>query len=108
MSHAHPIAIATWRLGFSLIIIAAALAFTRQWRQWSQLTRHELGIALGAGGMLALHFWSWNTSVGLTSVAASVVLVNTQPVVVALLSTFWLKEAPNQRQWMGIAIAMIG
>jgi drug/metabolite transporter (DMT)-like permease len=67
-----------------------------------------LAIAVGAGVMLALHFWSWNTSVGLTSVAASVVLVNTQPVVVALLSAVWLHEAPSQRQWLGIAIAMTG
>ena len=107
-SHAHPLAIAAWRLGFSLVIIAIALAITGQWRQWVRLARTELLIALGAGAMLALHFWSWNTAVGLTSVAASVVLVNTQPVVVALLSATWLHEAPSRRQWLGIAIAMAG
>ena len=58
--------------------------------------------------MLALHFWSWNTSVTMTTVAASVVLVNTQPVVVALLSGMWLHETPTRRQWVGIAIAMLG
>ena len=58
--------------------------------------------------MLALHFWSWNSSISLTSVAASVVLVNTQPVVVALLSVVWLREQPTRRQWTGIAIAMLG
>jgi drug/metabolite transporter (DMT)-like permease len=63
---------------------------------------------MGAGAMLALHFWSWNTSVTLTSVAASVVLVNTQPVVVALLSALWLRERPTRRQWLGIAISMLG
>ena len=108
LSHAHPLAIAAWRLGFSLIVIAVALAVTGEWRQWRRVSRTELGIALGAGGMLALHFWSWNSSIGLTSVAASVVLVNTQPVVVALLSVAWLGEAPSRRQWIGIAIAMAG
>ena len=108
LSHAHPLAIAAWRLGFSLLVIAAALAFTGQWRQWRRITRRELAIALGAGAMLALHFWSWNASVALTSVAASVVLVNTQPIVVALLSAVWLHEAPSRRQWMGIGVAMIG
>jgi len=34
--------------------------------------------------------------------------VNTQPVVVALLSTVWLHEAPSRRQWAGIVIAMLG
>src|SRR3954469_19378835 len=108
LSHAHPLAIAAWRLAFSLIVIAVALLVTGEWRQWRRLTWREAGIAAGAGSMLALHFWSRNTSVGLTSVAASVVLVNTQPVVVALLSVFWLREAPSRRQWLGIAIAMVG
>lgn len=58
--------------------------------------------------MLALHFWSWNASIAYTTVAASVVLVNTQPVVVALLSTFWLRERPTGLQWIGIAVAMFG
>jgi drug/metabolite transporter (DMT)-like permease len=108
LSGAHPLAIAAWRLGFSLIVIAAALAMTGEWRQLRRITRRELAIALGAGSMLALHFWSWNSSVALTSVAASVVLVNTQPVVVALLSMIWLREAPSRRQWIGIGIAMLG
>jgi drug/metabolite transporter (DMT)-like permease len=108
LSGAGALAIGVWRLGFSLIVICIALAITGQWRQWRRLTRRELAVALGAGTMLALHFWSWNASVALTSVAASVVLVNTQPVVVALLSVFWLREAPSRRQWLGIGIAMVG
>ncbi len=108
LSSAHPLAIAAWRLGFSLVIIAGALAITGQWRQWRLLSRAQVAVAVGAGTMLAFHFWSWNASVALTSVAASVVLVNTQPVVVALLSMFWLGEAPSRRQWAGIGIAMGG
>src|SRR4051812_29070275 len=84
LSHAHPLVIAAWRLGFSLLVIAAALLVTGEWRQWGRVTRRELAIALTAGGLLAIHFWSWNASIAFTSVAASVVLVNTQPVVVAL------------------------
>lgn len=108
LSRANPLAIAAWRLGFSLIVIAVALLATGEWRQWRRVTRRELAIAVGAGAMLALHFWSWNASVALTSVAASVVLVNTQPVVVALLSVLWLAEKPTGRQWAGIAVAMLG
>jgi len=108
LSHAHPLAIASWRLGFSLIVIAVALALTGEWRQWARLSKREVGVGLAAGAMLALHFWSWNTSVTMTTVAASVVLVNTQPVVVALLSGGWLRETPSRRQWIGIGIAMVG
>jgi len=76
------LAIAIWRVGFSLIIIAMALAITGSWRQWRRLERRAVGIALGAGTMLAVHFWAWNTSVSYTTVAASVVLVDMQPVIV--------------------------
>ncbi|CAN5346282.1 DMT family transporter [soil metagenome] len=108
LSRAGPLVVASWRLFFSLIIIAAALALTGEWRQWRRLTSRELTLGAGAGAMLALHFWSWNASISLTSVAASVVLVNTQPVVVALLSVIFLAEAPSRRQWVGIAIGIAG
>ena len=108
LSHAEPLAIASWRLGFSLIIIAFALVLTGEWRQWRGLEGQDVRLAAGAGASLACHFWSWNTSVAMTSVSASVVLVNTQPIIVALLSALWLKEAPTRRQWTGIAIALLG
>jgi len=108
MSAAHPLAIATWRLGFSLLCIAVMLVVTGGWRQWRTLDRRTALAAAGAGAMLALHFWSWNTSLALTTVAASVVLVNLQPAVVALISAAWLGERPTRRQWSGIAFAMLG
>jgi drug/metabolite transporter (DMT)-like permease len=108
LSHAHPLTIAIWRLGFSLIIVAVALLLTGTWRQWNRLDRRSGLIAGGAGVMLAIHFWAWNSSIALTSVAASVVLVNTQPALVALLSAGWLREPPTRRQWAGIAVAMCG
>ena len=108
LSHAHPLTIAIWRLGFSLILIVVALIATGTWRQWRRLDRTGVLLALGAGGMLALHFWSWNSSIGLTTVAASVVLVNMQPAIVALLSAGWLREPPSRAQWIGIAVAMVG
>jgi drug/metabolite transporter (DMT)-like permease len=108
LSHANALAIGAWRLGFSLVIIAGFLVGTGGWRQWRRLSRQDFAITLGAGVLLAIHFWTWNASIALTTVAASVVLVNTQPVVVALLSAFWLREPPSRTQWLGIAIAMTG
>src|SRR3954468_14303720 len=102
------VAIAIWRLGFSLIVVAIALLITGSWRQWRRLDRRAALIAFGAGAMLAIHFWSWNASVSMTTVAASVLLVNAQPAIVAVLSVFWLHEPPSRRQWVGIAIAMLG
>lgn len=108
LSHAHPLTIAIWRLGFSLVIILVALVTTGTWRQLRHLDRSAALLAAGAGVMLAIHFWTWNASVGLTTVAASVVLVNMQPAIVALLSAGWLREPPSRRQWIGIAVAMGG
>ena len=108
LSAAAPLAIATWRLAFSLLIIAVALAVTGGWRQWSRLSAREVGVALAAGVALAIHFWSWNASLNYTTVAASVVLVNIQPVLVAALSGPWLGETPSARQWVGVVIALVG
>jgi drug/metabolite transporter (DMT)-like permease len=108
LSHAHPLAIAIWRLGFTLIIVAIAVVLTGSWRQWRRLDRSGTVIAVAAGTLLAVHFWTWNASIAFTTVAASVVLVNMQPAMVALLSAVWLGEPPTGRQWMGIAVAMAG
>ncbi len=108
LSHADPLAVAAWRLGFSLIVIAIFLAVQGSWRQWARLDRRAVAVGVGAGALLAIHFWAWNASISYTTVAASVVLVNTQPVVVAALSALWLREPPTRRQWVGIAIAMLG
>ncbi|HET7457030.1 MAG TPA: DMT family transporter [Gemmatimonadaceae bacterium] len=108
LSHADPLAIASWRLAFSLLVVGAALARSGGWRQWARLRRGDLAVAVGAGVLLALHFWSWNASIGLTTIAASVVLVNMQPAFVALASAAWLHERPERRQAIGIGVAIAG
>lgn len=108
LSVSSPLVIATWRLGFSLVLVAAALVITGSWRKWAHLGRTEFLMAGGGGVLLALHFWSWNTSLRYTSVAASVSLVNLQPVLVALFSARWLGERADRRQWIGITIAIVG
>jgi drug/metabolite transporter (DMT)-like permease len=108
LSSADPVAIAVWRLGFSLLIVVAFLAVTREWRDWSRMTSRELALAAAGGVSLALHFWAWNASIHLTTIAASVTLVNLQPAVVAVISAVALKEAPAGRQIIGIGIAILG
>jgi drug/metabolite transporter (DMT)-like permease len=108
LSAADPVAIAVWRLGFSLVIVAAFLLTSAEWRDWKRLSSGELALALFGGVCLGLHFWAWNVSIHLTTIAASVTLVNLQPVVVAAISAIALKEAPTRRQIFGIAIAILG
>ncbi|MHB1097243.1 MAG: DMT family transporter [Gemmatimonadaceae bacterium] len=108
LSEAPPLAIATWRLGFSLIIVAVPLIWTRGWRQWRGLSTKDLGIAVAAGAFLAVHFWSWIASLGMTTVAASVLLVNLHPVAMIAGSALWLGERPTKRQIIGTIIGLAG
>ena len=108
LSESPALVIAAWRLGLSLVIVAIALLVSGTWRQWRVVSRGDLALAGGAGVLLALHFWSWNQSLRFTSVAASVSLVNLQPVIIALVSARWLGERPGRRGWTGILIAVLG
>jgi drug/metabolite transporter (DMT)-like permease len=108
LSTADPVAIAVWRLGFSLLIVAAFLIATGEWRDWSRIGAGETALATLGGISLALHFWAWNASIHLTTIAASVTLVSLQPAVVATISAVALREAPSRRQVLGIAVAIAG
>lgn len=108
LSTSDAVTIAAWRLGFSLLIVAGFLLFTKEWRDWRKLTLREFMIAVFGGVCLALHFWAWNASIHLTTIAASVTLVNTQPAFVAAISAVALKERPAPKQVIGIAVAIIG
>jgi len=108
LSHAEPLAIAVWRMGLTLAVVGAIAVATGTWKQYRGLSRPDLLAAFGAGAFLAMHLWSWIVSIGMTSVAASVVLVNVHPIVVALGSAIWLGEKPTRTQIIGIAIALGG
>lgn len=108
LSRTGALGIAVWRLGFSLAIVAGALTLSGEWRALGTVRKNELAIAGGAGILLALHFWAWNASVQLTTIAASVTLVSVQPVFVALLSAAILRETPSRRQMVGMAVSLAG
>lgn len=67
-----------------------------------------LGAAAVAGMLLALHFGTWMASLRLTGIAASTVLVSTQPLFSMLLSGLILKEPPPRRTWAALTLALAG
>lgn len=73
-----------------------------------RIGRHDLVSALIAGVALAAHFATWFESVDRTSIAASVTLVQTAPIFVAIGATVLLDEPPSTRTIVGIAIAAVG
>src|SRR3954463_7927835 len=80
------LAIAAWRLTISTVFILVVLCFRRAAWRGVRLSRRDIALAALAGALLSLHFWTWITSLGYTTVASSVVLVSMQPLFVAVLS----------------------
>lgn len=72
------------------------------------LTRRDLGLIIGAGILLALHFATWVTSLEYTSVLLSVVFVTTGPIWVALLEMIWLRIPLARSVAYGLGIAVLG
>lgn len=108
LSRSDPLVIAAWRLTLSLVIVAVALIVTGEWREWRRLTFRDAGFAVLAGLALALHFWAWNASIHLTTIAASVTLVNLQPAFIVAISAIFLRESPSRWQLVGIVVAIAG
>lgn len=100
--------VSAWRLIFSVAFIGIVLVLRRGRIATVRLQLREWLFAIAAGIMLALHFWTWIASLHYTSVAASVVLVDMQPIFVALLSGVLLHERATRTQWLGILIACTG
>ena len=73
-----------------------------------KMTRSHWLRSVAASVCLALHYLTWMTSIGETSTFASVALVCTQPLFVALLSGVVLKERMPRAAWPGAAVAVIG
>ncbi|MFT5992425.1 MAG: drug/metabolite transporter (DMT)-like permease [Bradymonadia bacterium] len=62
-----------------------------------------------AGVALALHFWSWMTSLRMTSVASSTLFVTTTPVWIAIAARWIPGERPlNRVGWTGMSVALLG
>jgi drug/metabolite transporter (DMT)-like permease len=72
------------------------------------LGRREIA-ALGSSGLLlGVHFGVWTVSLDFTSVASSVVFVNTAPLWVALAEWGWWRRAPGGLVWGGIVLTLAG
>ena len=98
---------AFYRVLFTTVPLAP-IAVWRYRTQLAAITRRDLGFATLSGVALALHFAAWFESLAWTSVAASVTLVQAQPVFVALGAWLLLRERVTTRMAVGIVIAVAG
>ncbi len=98
---------AFYRVLFTVGLLAP-VAVLRHRSAISGLPRRQL-LAAGATGIaLAVHFAAWFESLEWTSVAASVTLVQSQPLFVALGAFLLLDERLNRLIALGIAVAVAG
>ena len=76
--------------------------------QFQAIGRRDLAFAVLSGFALALHFATWFESLNWTGVAASVTLVQSQPIFVAVGAWAVLSERINRRMTAGILVAVVG
>ncbi|MFH1862075.1 MAG: DMT family transporter [bacterium] len=95
-------------IAFLRLFFAALLLWPIAWRKVGPalrlLSRAERLRTSAAGVFLGVHFLLWVTSVTMTSIASAAFLIITQPIIVAVLGHFLLKERINR--WMVVAMVL--
>jgi drug/metabolite transporter (DMT)-like permease len=94
-------------ISIGIVAVSFASIFIRL-AEAPSLTKGDLQLALLSGLFLGLHFATWISSLEYTSVASSVVFVDTSPLFVGLASHLLLKERVSQQMFVGIAISVLG
>jgi drug/metabolite transporter (DMT)-like permease len=107
LADAPALVIAAYRLGLAALILAP-LAWFKARHEIAALSKQDLKLAVISGFFLAMHFATWISSLDYTSVANSVVLVNTNPMWVGLLTPFIVKERVRRATVLSIIISVIG
>lgn len=107
LADAPAIVIAAYRVGLATLILAPVA----WWKARDEIRRLSIGSVVRvvvAGGFLALHFATWISSLSYTSVANSVVLVNTNPLWVGLLAPLVTGERIRPLIFLSILMSVAG
>ena len=107
MADAPALVTAAYRLGLaSLILIPLAVWKARD--ELRSLTSKDIRLAIISGFFLALHFASWISSLDYTAIANSVVLVNTIPLWVGLLTPLITRDRMTRATLISILVSVVG
>ena len=104
LADAPALAVAFWRNALGVLVL---LPLALYWRQTFPRGR-TLYYGVASGAALGAHFGFWISSLDYTSVAASVVLVCTQPVFVAILAYLIFGERTSPLSFLGMLVALAG
>lgn len=106
-SEAPPDVIAFYRMLLATMVLAPFALRSRNRTDLASLDRRTTAIMLAVGAVLALHFYAFNASLELTSVASATVLVTAHPILVGMLGLLLLNERPRNGG-LGLALGLGG
>ena len=98
---------AFYRVLFTTLLLVP-FALVRHREAFSRFTSRDWLVASAGGVALAVHFASWFESLEWTSVAASVTIVQSQVLFVAIGAAFVLSERVTRRTVVGMVVALSG
>ncbi len=107
LASAPALAVSAYRVFWASVLFAPALAAGPA-REWSRLSRRDLALLFMSGSALAFHFGLWIASLSYTSVASSVLLVDTSPFFIGLAAPWVLGRRCSGRFWSGLGLAFAG
>jgi drug/metabolite transporter (DMT)-like permease len=106
-SETAPLTLAGWRLAVAALV-QAPVALVLQRAAPGRGLRASPGVLVGAGLLLGAHFGLWTVSLGLTSVASSVVFVSAHPLLVAVGERWWLGTPLGGHLWLAVGCSLVG
>jgi drug/metabolite transporter (DMT)-like permease len=107
LAEAPALAVSFYRVALASIILLP-FAGREARRSWPALAPRQRLVLLGSGLALALHFATWIASLSYTSIAASVLLVNTAPFFAILFAWIFLRERVSPVVLAALPIASVG
>jgi drug/metabolite transporter (DMT)-like permease len=107
LASAPALAVAAYRVLWATGILAP-FALCGPAREWGRVTRRDSARLVLSGAALALHFALWIASLAHTSVASSVLLVNTTPFFIGMASQWLLRRPCGRAFWTGLSVAFLG
>jgi drug/metabolite transporter (DMT)-like permease len=107
LASAPPLAVSFYRVALASVLLLPFAAGEAR-RSWPALPRRRLWLMLASGAALALHFATWIASLSYTSIASSVLLVNTAPLFALGLTRVFLHERVPRVVVAAIPVAFLG
>lgn len=104
-TEASAISLTFLRLFISALVMILFAAATRSLRF---LGRRDLALVVASGVFLSLHFATFIFAVKETTVANATFLVNTSPVMLAVLCPLFLRERTTSREAVSVLVAIFG